>query len=276
MLYLTESRVEHVQSHAVTLLRTGNRNQSLIAVILRLVNLDHTTTHLPDLVDLLTAFTDDSTDHVIGNVNLLRERTTGHSAVHRLALGTAVRRGTDMRRHVRLGVRSSSVRCWLTAVLHRHGRVWRSSAVGIVRWVGCRRHVVSSAILVTAVVFGPAVMTRSWLRRVRNNLHASRDRTSRRSTACGIGRSCWATKTLIKLLEKSASDIVSGNMDSVCDTHNHERPFARHWETRVGCIQTSTRGFLDLSDASTTLTNDGADQNMRDQKAERVCFGSSS
>ena len=69
---LTESRIQHVQRHLVTLLGSRDGHQTLIAAFLRLVDLDHTATQVPNLINLGPTFPDDSTDHVVGNVNLLR------------------------------------------------------------------------------------------------------------------------------------------------------------------------------------------------------------
>lgn len=67
----TKSGIQHVKSHLVALLGTSDGHQTLVAVILRLVDLDHTATQVPDLVDLSTTLTDDSTDHVVRDVDLL-------------------------------------------------------------------------------------------------------------------------------------------------------------------------------------------------------------
>lgn len=71
-LKLTKSRIQHVQRHLVTLLGSRDRNQALIAAFLRLVDLDHATTQVPNLIDLRTALPDNSTNHIVGDVNLLR------------------------------------------------------------------------------------------------------------------------------------------------------------------------------------------------------------
>lgn len=68
---LTKSRIQHVECHSVTLFRTGDGNKALVAVVLRLVDLNDTTAHLSDLVDLLTALTNNGTDHVVGDKYLL-------------------------------------------------------------------------------------------------------------------------------------------------------------------------------------------------------------
>lgn len=69
--FRTKSRIQHVESHLVALLCAGDSNQSLIAVILRLVDLDDTSTELSDLVDLSSTLTNDGTNHVVWNEDLL-------------------------------------------------------------------------------------------------------------------------------------------------------------------------------------------------------------
>ena len=46
VLDLTKSRVEHVKSHAIAFLRSGDCHKSFVAVILRFVNLNNTVAQL--------------------------------------------------------------------------------------------------------------------------------------------------------------------------------------------------------------------------------------
>lgn len=75
---LTQPRVQHKQCHLVALLCTGDRDKTLVAVVLRLVDLDHTAAELADLVDLCTTLSDDCSDHVVRDENLLGQRLAGH------------------------------------------------------------------------------------------------------------------------------------------------------------------------------------------------------
>jgi len=68
---LTKSGVQHVQRHAIALLGARDGHEPLVAIVLRLVDLDHTAADLPDLVDLLAALADDGTDHVVRDEDLL-------------------------------------------------------------------------------------------------------------------------------------------------------------------------------------------------------------
>lgn len=71
VLELTESRVQHVECHPITLLCSRNRHQSLVTVILRFVNLDDATADLSDFINLLAAFANYGADHVVRDENLL-------------------------------------------------------------------------------------------------------------------------------------------------------------------------------------------------------------
>jgi len=55
----------------VTLLCACYRDQPLITIVLGLVDLDHTSAQLPNLIDLGASLADDGADHIIGDENLL-------------------------------------------------------------------------------------------------------------------------------------------------------------------------------------------------------------
>lgn len=69
---LTKSRVQHVKCHPITLFGSGNSHKSLVAVILRFVDFNDTTTDLSNFIDLLAALADNGANHIIRNENLLR------------------------------------------------------------------------------------------------------------------------------------------------------------------------------------------------------------
>lgn len=81
----TEPRIEHIQSHLVALLRSCNCNKSFVAIVLRLVDLDNTATQMSDFINLCTSFTNDGSNHIVGNENLLSERLTRQGATYRLS-----------------------------------------------------------------------------------------------------------------------------------------------------------------------------------------------
>lgn len=56
----------------------GDCDKSFIAVVLRLIDFDNTTAEVTDLVDLGSSFTDDGTDHVVRDVDLLSDRLSRH------------------------------------------------------------------------------------------------------------------------------------------------------------------------------------------------------
>lgn len=71
MLLILESCIEHVQSHLVTFLSSRNRHQPFVAVVLRLIDLDHTPAQMANLIDLGATLANDGPDHVIWNKDLL-------------------------------------------------------------------------------------------------------------------------------------------------------------------------------------------------------------
>lgn len=86
---LTESLIQHVQCHLIAFLRASNSDQTLVAVILWFVNLDDAATKLTNLIDFRSAFTNDSANHVVWNINLLRQWLAWHGSTH--GLGCSMR-----------------------------------------------------------------------------------------------------------------------------------------------------------------------------------------
>jgi len=78
VLLALKSRVEHIECHLVALCRASDSDKSLVAVVLRFVDLDHTATKVSDLVDLGTTLANNGTDHVVGDEDLLCDRLTWH------------------------------------------------------------------------------------------------------------------------------------------------------------------------------------------------------
>lgn len=276
VLNLTKSRVEHIKSHAVAFFRSSDCHESLVAIVLRLVNLDHAVAHLPNLIDLLSTLANNGANHVIGDVDLLSDGAAGYRTAHRLSLrSTAVSLRTSMWRHVRLNVRSSSIgtTSLRTTVVHRHGWVGLGGGVRILLRVGRRRHVVRAAVIVAGIVLASSVVARSRLRAVRHDLHTSRDGTGRSTASGGICRCGRAAESVVELLQKGATHVVSRNVDSIGNTHNHQRSLARHGEAGIRRVQAGTGGLLNLADTSTTLTDDGTDQDVRNQQAQGIRLG---
>jgi hypothetical protein len=86
----TKSRIEHVECHLVTFLGSRNGDKTFIAVVLRLIDFDDTSTELTDLVDLSTTLAYNSTYHVVGNVNLLCQWLARDNSLHGLIWWTSV------------------------------------------------------------------------------------------------------------------------------------------------------------------------------------------
>lgn len=240
MTELTKSRVEHVKCHSVTLLSACDRNQTFIAVVLRLVDLDNTTANLADLVDLLATLTNDSTDHIVGNEDLLSQWRTSHTSgtMHRWSMrGTMMLGTSSMSRLVRWHVRcSSTIASSLGSIVHGDVSTGLgSSSVGVVLLGGIRirRHLMGSRIRASSVVLTMAEVTACRLRGIRDYLHSTGNDSSRTAAASGIGRSRRAAETFVKLLEQSTAYIVSCDMDSISHTHHHKGPFTGQWQAGI-------------------------------------------
>jgi hypothetical protein len=183
-----------------------------------------------------------------------------------------MRLGRTVAGDVRLDMRSAAVCRGLTSVVNRHSRVGVATDRRVLlRRVRGRWHVLlGTSIMLAIVVLTTAVLTGSGLRAVRDDLHAARDGPSGRAASSGIGRGSRSAKTIVQLFEESAANIVSGNMNSVSNTHDYERAFAGHGQARIGRVQSGSRRLLNLANTGTSLTNDGADENVGDQETEGV------
>ena len=224
VLKLTQTLVEKVERHAVALLCTGDSDKSLIAVVLRLVNLDHTARNLAYLIDLLSTLANDSANHVVGDVDLLSKGSTGNGGAVR-AGGMGTRAGVaDMGRNVRSSgtITSGSV----ATIVHRDGRVGLGRMRSTIwRRVLARRHAVLGpgvGAAVTLVVIAVAKVAASGLRNVGNDLQSAGNRSGRTSAASRISRSGGTTKALVELLEESATNVVSSNVNSIGNTHDNQ------------------------------------------------------
>lgn len=226
---LTESRVQHVQRHAVALLRASDSDQALVAVVLGLVDLDDAAADLPNLVDLLAALTDDSADHVVGNVDLLCKGSSRHASttVHGLRLRSTVPyMGTGVRTSVRLHVGLRTIRASsLGTIVHRYRRVRLSRMCGATIWrrIGLR-HLLGTRIMarvVSAVVLASPIVATRRLGHVGDDLHASGNSTCRPTTPRRIGRGGRTTKSLVQLFEERASNVVRRNVNGIRHAHHH-------------------------------------------------------
>lgn len=116
-----------------------------------------------------------------------------------------------------------------------------------------------------SVIIRMTIVTTSWLRDVWDHLHSPRH-YSCRATASGSIRGCGRPpKPLGELLEECATDIVGGNMNSISNSKDDQGAFRGKRKARVRSIETSTGGFLNLSNSDTSFANDRTNQNVRDQ-----------
>lgn len=282
---LTKSRVEHVKRHSVTLLCARDRDQTLIAIVLRLVDLDNTTADLADLVDLLATLTNDGSDHIVRNEDLLSQWSTGHTSassassatMHRRSMRSSMVLGTRsmsrlVRRHVRC---SSTIASGLGSIVHGDtGTGLGSSSVRMIL-LGIRvgRHLMRAGIRTPSVILTVAEVAAGRLRSIRDHLHSTRDDSSRAATPRGIGRSRRTAESFVELLEQGAANIVSCDMNSISHTHHHKGAFTRKGQAGIRGIQASARSLLDLTDANTALADDGPDKDMRDEQAKGIGLG---
>ncbi len=243
----------------VAFLGAGDSHQTLVAVLLWLVDFNNTSTEVSDLIDLSTSLSDNSPDHIVRDVNLLSEWLARHSAANRSCRG----RTTSWLRWLRCAVRSRLV--WTSTSIWSLG-----GAIG--HWLlGHRsRSVLSMKVrntigsstcsvlvgMVTLKCIRMAVLATSRLGHVRNNLHPtwnSSGRTAAPSRICG-GR--WSAKSFCKLLNEGHSNIVSSNVDSIGNTENNKRTLSGKGKAGVRGVETGSRSLLNFPDTTTTFTND--------------------
>lgn len=248
---LTEPRVEHVERHLIALRGSRDSDQSLIAIILRFIYLDHAATELPDLVDLCATFPNDSADHVVGNEDLLSQRLTWYHALNGLRWWSSMAMGWLMGRVLWRLMRSSSCITLLrrTAIVYGRLRLLLGRLTMKI-WHAIRiRRCTLRLVIVSSIVFWMTILASGGLRHVRNHLHTAGNDTGRSPTSSSVRRSCWTTKALGQLLYKRLSNVVRSNMHSICDTKNDERSFCGERQARVGRVETGARCFLNLANA---------------------------
>jgi hypothetical protein len=140
--------------------------------------------------------------------------------------------------------------------LRDRSRSWLTGQVGNTECTG------TGTVSVRMVAFegiGVTVLASSGLRNVWHNLHTTRNSTGRTTAASGICRSRGTTVTFRQLLDQGNGDIVSSNVDGICDTEDDKGPFSGQREASIRSVQASAGSLLDLANAATTLADDGAD-----------------
>ena len=280
MLLRLQPRIKHIKRHLITLRRPRNRNKTLIAIILRFINLNHRSTQLTNLIDLGSALADDSTDHVVRDVDLLRQWLPWNNTLHRLnrwscmasSGWTSVTTG-----HLWLLWSDAGVGCclWAPVCDWRSGALlwdWCSSGLGSI-WCLVWCWSAAGAWVVLLHVAGVTVAATCGLWDVWNNLHATWDNASWATLAGSICRCGWTTESGSELVHEGGSDVVCGDVDGVCYTEDNEGSLAGKWQVHVGGVELGAGLLLDLLDAGSSLADDGADEDGWDEKAEWVCSG---
>ena len=258
----------------------GDRHQPLVAVLLGLVDLDHTATQVPDLVDLRTTLSDDGANHIVGDVDLLCQWLTGHDTTDGRGRRWATPSLSSCRLWCTVGcglVRASaSVRGVRGSTVVHRGLSYRSrsgrAALEVGNAITAGRAPVGVRV-VTLEGVGMAVLTTGWLRHVRHNLHASGHSTGRTAAAGGIRRRRGSAKALRQLLNKGHCNIVGSDVHSVGNAKDYKGPLSRQGQAGIGSVEARTRGLLDLADATSTFANDRTNKDMGDQQTQGVCLG---
>ena len=216
---LTESRIEHVKRHLVAFRSSSDSHESLVAVVLRLVDLDHAAAELSYLIDLGSTFPNDCSNHIVRNEDLLRQGLTRYHSLHWLswwssmAVSRLVTAMWDrlMRPSSRITMlRRAAVMCW---------RLWRllllrrlPVKVGDTVRIGwCTLWLV----VVALVIIRMAVVPPCRLRNVRDNLHPSRDNACWSTATGSICRCCWSAEALCQLFYQCLAYVIGSDVDSV-------------------------------------------------------------
>jgi hypothetical protein len=146
-----------------------------------------------------------------------------------------------------------------------HGRLSNRGGCGLAVKIGNTISTATSAVrmrVVTLESIGVSVLAASGLGNIGHDLHATGDSTGRATAASGVSGSCGTAVALGKLLNECNSNVVSSDVHGVGNTEDDEGTLGGQRKTGVGSVQTGTGGLLDLTDTATTLSDDGADENV--------------
>ena len=195
----TESRIKHVEGHLVALLGSSDCYKALVAIILWFINLNNTSTELPNLVDLGSSLANDCSNHVVGNEDLLRQWLTRYHTLHRLSWWPSMALSRLMACVLHRLMRTS---CSVTRLLRRTTVMHRSLRL-LLRWLSVEvRDTVRisrctiSLVIMSLEVIGMTIVTAGRLWYIWHDLHAARNNTRRSAATCGIGRCCRTSKAL--------------------------------------------------------------------------------
>jgi len=281
----TESGIEHVERHLVSLLRAGNGDKPLVGVVLGFVDLDRTTTELADLIDLGSTFTNDGTNHVVRDEDLLKN-LAGH-ALDRLRRTTLLRnlrtnsdmRGIEPRTHCLLGLVSRGEGLATASrragpILHSLLGVWllgelRIRVVHIGHSIRIGR-TADSLVSVLAVLLGMRPMSTNGLRLIWLDYHAAWDKVRLITTTRSVVRRSWPTVFLSQLFDQGLGNIIDSNVDRVCNTHDDQGALSALRKVAIGRIKTSVRSLLNLANALTIPPDDSTDENIGNEQAHWI------
>jgi hypothetical protein len=216
-------------------LSTSNSDKTLVAVILGLVDFDHTTTKMSDFIDLGTTLTDDSADHVVRNVDLLSDGLVWNNSGKRLS--TSMGMGLGLGCSIGSRLLRTRARIWSTrrgAIVKRRlgHRCLSRGTVGIWNAIWARKRSVGLRV-VSLERLGVAVLSTSGLGHVWYDLHTTGHNACRSTAARSISRRGGSAETLCQLLHEGDSNIVGCNVHGISNTQNHEGTFCRERETSV-------------------------------------------
>ncbi len=278
MLQLTKPGIEHVERHLVTFLSTRDGHETLVAVVLRFVDLDDTATQCTDLINLRTALANDRANHIVRNEYLLGHGLPGYHSLHRLCGRTRVAgrlRGvmsTVWLRLMRAGAGVALPGRARSIVQRRLRMLLRSLTVQVRHAVRVRRSTVS-LIGVLPVIVWMTPLTTSSLRNIWHHLHSSRDGASGPTGPRCVRRGGWATESLGELLYEGTAHIIGGDVDCVGHSQYHQGALCRQRKARVGRVQSRSGGFLNLADPHARLSDDGANQDVWYEETQWVRLG---
>lgn len=231
-------------------------NQPFIAIVLRFINLNDTARELAYFVDLGSSLSDDRSDHIVGDENLLREglsRQHSHR-VGRLPSGLG-RRSGSLARLMRPGTRISTGLLGVGVVNRCLGGRSGSLSVEIGHSVRVGRSALG-CIVMTLERLGVAVGPMEGLGLVRDDLHSAGNGAGRPAGASCVGRSRGSSVTLGELLDEGVGDVVSRDMDGIGDTSHNQRSLGRERQCRTGSVEPCTGRVLNLAYPGTSLSND--------------------
>lgn len=190
---------------------------------------------MTDLVDLGSSLADYRTDHIVRDIDLLSQWLAGHHAANRGTSGSA---GLGwLGSSVWSGLlRASAGICSMRRGTIGHSGLANRGGCGLAMEVGnaiCTSCGAVGVRVVSSEGVRVAVLAADWLRNIRDDLHTTRDSSSRTTATCGVRRSSRPAKTIGELLDQSNGDVVSGNVDCIRNTEDYEGTLRRQGKAGI-------------------------------------------